>query len=344
MQTEILPVGDIDRDSDHIRRAATRLREGGLVVFPTETVYGLGANALDEHAVAGIFRAKGRPADNPLIVHICTLEEIAPLVTEFPPQAQRLATAFWPGPLTMILPKSSRIHAVTSGGLATVAIRMPSHPVARALIRKAGVPVAAPSANRSGSPSPTSAKHCIADLSGRVDMILDGGDCAVGVESTVLSLAGEIPLLLRPGAVTIADLRQVLGEVAVDEAVTHHLADGKPAASPGMKYQHYAPHAQVTLVHGGDEKFYRFAAENRGENIRFLAFEEDAAALGEDLIAYGAATDPAAQARRLFSALRELDEAGAQTVYARAPSSDGVGLAVYNRLLRAAAFREIYLA
>jgi L-threonylcarbamoyladenylate synthase len=343
MQTEILPVGDVDRDSSSIRRAANCLREGGLVVFPTETVYGLGANALDERAVEGIFRAKGRPADNPLIVHICTLEDIAPLVTEFPPPARRLAEAFWPGPLTMILPKSDRIPAITSGGLATVALRMPSHPVARALIRGAGVPVAAPSANRSGSPSPTNARHCIADLSGRVDMILDGGSCAVGVESTVLSLAGQVPLLLRPGAVTIADLRGILGEVAVDEAVTHHLADDLPAASPGMKYQHYAPTAQVTLVHGSDETFYRFAAENRGENVRFLAFEEDVAALGEDLIAYGSATDPAAQARRLFSALRELDEAGAQIVYARAPSSDGVGLAVYNRLLRAAAFREIYL-
>jgi L-threonylcarbamoyladenylate synthase len=342
MQTEILPVGDVNRDSGHICRAAARLREGGLVVFPTETVYGLGANALDEHAVAGSFRAKGRPADNPLIVHICTPEEIEPLVTDFPPTARRLAEAFWPGPLTIILPKSERIPAVTSGGLATVAIRMPAHPAARALIRLAGIPVAAPSANRSGSPSPTNARHCLADLSGRVDMILDGGSCAVGVESTVLSLAGEIPLLLRPGAVTIADLRQLLGEVAVDEAVTHHLEEGRVAASPGMKYQHYAPRAKVTLVHGGDEKFYSFAAENRGEHVRFLAFEEDKAALGGDFIAYGSAGDPAEQARRLFAALRELDEAGAQTVYARAPSAEGVGLAVYNRLLRAAAFREIY--
>lgn len=340
MQTEIVQAFDLERDRDNITRAAALLREGGLVVFPTETVYGIGANAMEEQAVAGIFRAKGRPADNPLIVHVCSLEEIAPLVTVFPSEARRLAEVFWPGPLTMILPKSGRVPAITSGGLETVAIRMPSHPVARALIARSGVPVAAPSANVSGAPSPTNAQHCVYDLSGRVDMIVDGGECDVGVESTVLSLAGEVPRLLRPGAVTAEELRVVLGELAVDEAVTHSLREGQIAASPGMKYKHYAPKARITLVHGGDEKFREYA---RKEGGWLLAFDEDKSILGDKVISYGGENSPSSQAKRLFSALRELDTAGAETVLARAPSTDGVGLAVYNRLLRAAAFQEIYL-
>lgn len=328
-----------------LRRAAQVLRGGGLVVFPTETVYGLGANALDGGAAARIFAAKGRPQDNPLIAHIARLEELASLVREIPGRARLLAEHFWPGPLTMVLPKSAAVPDAVSAGLDTVAVRMPSHPVARALISLAGVPVAAPSANRSGSPSPTTAAHCAADLDGRVDVILDGGPCEVGLESTVLSLAGEVPLLLRPGAVTLEQLREVLGEVAVDEAVTGKAGEDRPASSPGMKYKHYAPRADITLVHGSRGAFRKFLEERAGTGAFALLFDEDAACglPGVESLSYGSETDFAAQGGLLFARLRELDERGAKTVYAHAPKPEGVGLAVYNRLVRAAAFHEIYL-
>ncbi|MDL2232780.1 threonylcarbamoyl-AMP synthase [Ruminococcaceae bacterium OttesenSCG-928-L11] len=346
METKVAQVADLHADSRTIREAAQLLATGRLVVFPTETVYGIGANALDADAVAGIFAAKGRPQDNPLIAHVTALDDIFPLVADFPESARRLAEAFWPGPLTIILPKSDAVPLQTSGGLDTVAIRMPSHPVARAIIRQAGVPVAAPSANRSGGPSPTTAKHCIADLTGRVDMIVDGGECEVGLESTVLSLAGSVPRLLRPGAVTVSQLRKVLGEVEVDAAVTHQLEAGVAVRSPGLKYKHYAPKASMTLVHADKSRFHAFAEEKRGEAVWFLVFEEDLnamKAMGANALAYGEEHSHSSQAKRLFSALRELDTAGAQTVYARAPSASGVGLAIYNRMLRAAGFHEIYL-
>lgn len=343
METQILQALDPVRDGENIMQAAEVLRGGGLVVFPTETVYGIGADALNPQAVTGIFAAKGRPADNPLIVHVTSPEHIGPLVRDFPPEAESLAKAFWPGPLTIILPKSPAIPDVTSGGLDTVAVRMPSHPVARALIGRSGVPVAAPSANLSGTPSPTSAQHCIFDLSGKVDVILDGGGCDVGMESTVVSLAGKKPSLLRPGAVTLSQLREVLGGVEVDPAVTRRPEEGRPALSPGMKYRHYAPRAKLTLLHGGADEMEKYLKGRRGNGTWLLVFDEDLERFGENAVSYGAEKSPASQARRLFSALRELDDAGAETVYARAPSTSGVGLAVYNRLLRAAGFNEIYL-
>lgn len=328
---------------DTLKRAASILRAGGLVAFPTETVYGLGANALDGEAVAGIFRAKGRPQDNPLIAHIADMEELGPLVAEIPAGAARLAGRFWPGPLTMVLPKSAAVPDAVSAGLPTVAVRMPSHPLAKALISLAGVPVAAPSANRSGSPSPTTADHCLADLEGRVEMILDGGPCPVGLESTVVSLAGDRPRLLRPGAVTPGELKEVLGDLVIDDAVLHKMDEGAEAASPGMKYKHYAPRAEVTMVHGSREAYLRFLEERAGEGVYALAFDEDREQTAVPAVAYGPEGNAAAQAGRLFSALRELDEAGARVVYARAPQAEGVGLAVYNRLVRAAGFREIDL-
>lgn len=343
-QTKQYVIRDVQTDRPALEEAAAVLRQGGLVVFPTETVYGIGANALDGAAIAGIFAAKGRPQDNPLIVHVTSMEEVADLVTDIPEQAHQLAQRFWPGPLTIILPKSDRIPEAVSAGLDTVAIRMPSHPVARALIRLAGVPVAAPSANLSGSPSPTTAAHCVADLDGRVDSILDGGPCEVGLESTVITLVSPVPRVLRPGAVTVEQLREVLGAVEVDDAVYHKMDGTAPAASPGMKYKHYAPKAEITLVHGDLAAFQAYLLSRTQPGLYALVFdgEQDRMPDGVHCVAYGGADDPAAQGERLFAALRELDGAGAQQVYARVPDSNGIGLAVYNRLVRAAAFREVY--
>lgn len=343
--TSFLKVDDPVSGRKAISEAANVLRRGGLAVFPTETVYGLGANALDGTACTGIFAAKGRPADNPLIVHIARMQDLKPLVREVPDAAVLLAEHFWPGPLTIIMPKSENIPDAVSAGLDTVAVRMPSHPVARALIHEAGLPVAAPSANRSGSPSPTTAQHCLADLDGRVDIILDGGQCSIGVESTVLTLATPVPRLLRPGAVTHEQLCDVLGNVDIDPAVLHDIDAATTPSSPGMKYKHYAPKARIVLVHGTAEKFYNLLSQQEHGTVA-LAFEEDRQHvdnLGFGFVPYGSEQNHLEQAERLFAALRELDELEARLVFARAPETSGVGLAVYNRLVRAAAFDEVYL-
>lgn len=324
---------------EDIQKAGAILRQGGLVAIPTETVYGLAGNALDGSTVKKIYAAKGRPSDNPLIVHISHVDQLAPLVREVPEAAKQLAQAFWPGPLTIILPKSDRIPRETSGGLETVAVRCPSHPIARAVIEAAGVPLAAPSANLSGKPSPTTFRHVQEDLTGRVDALLDGGDCAVGVESTVLTLAEGTPRILRPGGITLAQLRQVLGQVEVDPAVLHRLAEGKRAASPGMKYKHYSPAAQVVIVDASPEE-YRDYVNSKGDAWA-LCFQEDEPYLQVPCISYGSRYDGASQAHKLFTSLHQLDEKGAKKVYARMPSKRGVGLAVYNRLIRAAGFTVI---
>ncbi len=249
MQTESLQAND-----EGFARAAQILRSGGLVGIPTETVYGLAANALDGAAAAKIFAAKGRPADNPLIVHISKFEQIYDLVTEVPDSAKKLAKAFWPGPMTMILPKAPCIPNEVSAGLPTVAIRFPSHPAAQRIITESGLPLAAPSANTSGRPSPTTAQHVLHDLSGKIDAVLDGGPCGVGVESTVITLATNPPRLLRPGGITLEQLRAVLGTVEMDDAVLHPLKEGVRAVSPGMKYKHYSPKANVIILKGKDRK------------------------------------------------------------------------------------------
>ena len=339
--TRILQARDVTLDRDSIISAGETIRSGGLVVFPTETVYGLGANALDGDAVGKIFKAKGRPQDNPLIVHIAEPEELRRLVTVISPQAQMLADAYWPGPLTMIFSRADTVPGVVSAGLDTVAVRLPSHPVARALIKVAGVPVAAPSANRSGSPSPTLAQHCILDLDGRVDIILDGGPCEVGLESTVISFAGERPLLLRPGGITVGQLEVVIGPVEVDPAVLHPLGEGLNPSSPGMKYKHYAPKAEVYIVHGDLDQFVRLCQTHQGKGVYAMCFDGETEQIGIPAVGYGRERHAEEQAQRLFAALRELDEKGAKTIYVRPPYPDGVGLAVYNRLLRAASFRQI---
>lgn len=319
-------------------RAGAILRAGGVAAIPTETVYGLAANALDPEAVRKIFAAKGRPADNPLIVHIASLDQWPPLVREIPEAARKLAEAFWPGPLTIILEKSDRIPMETSGGLDTVGVRCPAHPLARAVIQAAGVPLAAPSANLSGRPSPTTFAHAWEDLEGRVDAVLDGGDCGVGVESTVVSLTGERARVLRPGGVTVDSIRGVLGPVELDPAVTAMLAPGQKAASPGMKYKHYAPKAELAVLDGSPEAFARFVnAQEQGTAA--LCFSETEPLLARPALCLGSRYDGAEQARRLFEALHRLDLLGVKRAYAQMPNRRGVGLAVYNRLLRAAAFR-----
>ncbi len=341
MKTQLI---HIDRDNPQqqlVDLAGSLLAQGSLVAIPTETVYGLAANALDEQAVCAIFAAKGRPQDNPLIVHIADMDDLAPLVANLPSQAKMLAEAFWPGPLTIILPRAKSVPDVVSAGLDTVAVRMPSHPVARAIIRAAGVPLAAPSANRSGSPSPTTAEHVMQDMDGIIPLVVNGGACGVGVESTVLSLADGTPVILRPGVITKEQLEGVIGAVDVDSGVLARVSDAVKASSPGMKYKHYAPRAKVYMVEGESERFCNYV--NTKLDAIALCFEEDNPKLTIDYVNYGAQDDSYSQARSLFDALRELDRRGATIVYARAPKKTGVGLAVYNRLLRAAGFDVIEL-
>ncbi len=340
MKTQIFEIKNTDNQKD-IASASEILRNGGLVAIPTETVYGLAANALDPRAVSRIFEAKGRPNDNPLIVHISSIDEVYPLVTEFPDKAKVLADAFWPGPLTVILPKARIVPDEVSPGLSTVAIRMPEHPVARAIIKEAGVPLAAPSANSSGLPSPTRASHVIDDMNGKIDAIVDGGECSVGVESTVITLATPVPKLLRPGGITPEQLESVLGEIEIDSAVTHKLAEGEVAASPGMKYKHYTPKAQVYIIKGSFPSFKCFVDYSKQEGDYALCFEGEEEKLSINAISYGKENCPEEQAHNLFSLLREMDEIGAKRVFVRRPDPKGVGLAVYNRLIRAAGFRVI---
>lgn len=321
------------------RIAADLLKNGGIVGIPTETVYGLGGNAFDPDAVRAIFAAKGRPADNPLIVHIADLADWQPLVREIPPLAMALAARFWPGPMTIILPRTDLIPEVTAGGLDTVGVRFPAHPLAQQIIQEAGVPIAAPSGNRSGSPSPTTAKHMLDDMDGRIPAILDGGACLCGVESTVLSLeGGDTVRILRPGFVTKEQLETVAPRVVVDEAVLAQLKEGVIARSPGMKYKHYAPNAAVTIVQGDTERVLGFL-RSADENACALVFDSDLPAFEAEGVrarAYG--DTPEAQAASFFASLRDLDDEGVTHIYVRAPRTDGVGLAVYNRLIRAAGY------
>ena len=334
METKILKTTNKD-----IALAGEIIKSGGLVAFPTETVYGLGANALDEAAVKSIYAAKGRPSDNPLIVHIAEKADIVPLVKEVTPEAKALIDAFFPAPLTIILKKSDLVPTVTSGGLDTVAVRMPENEVARRVIKASGVPVAAPSANTSGLPSPTKAKHVISDMLGKIDAIVDGGDCKFGVESTVITLVGEVPTILRPGAVTKEMLEKVIGRVEVSASVLEGMKNDEVAASPGMKYKHYSPKAKVVIVNADKEKYERFV--NSKKHAFALCFDGDNVTVPH--LSYGKENDDLSQARELFDRLRQLDEMGAKKVYARVPSKSGVGMAVYNRLIRAAAFNVIDL-
>ncbi len=328
--------------ADETEKAARIILDGGIVAMPTETVYGLAADALNGKAVAKIFEAKGRPMDNPLIVHISDISQIKPLVREFPEKARLLAEKFWPGPLTIILPKSDMIPDEVSAGLDTVAVRFPSHPVAQALI-SVSCPLAAPSANLSGSPSPTSAQHVIRDMDGRIDAIIDGGSCDIGVESTVITLAEDVPRILRPGGVTAEEIYAVIGEIEIDRAVTEPLAEGQKVSSPGMKYKHYAPKARVILLEGGREKFAEYIRLNSDDKTGVLCYNEEKDIFSCICIPIGYENDFRSYARKMFSALREADDKGCRIVYAHCPSKEGMGLAVYNRMIRASGFRVIRL-
>ena len=322
--------------------AAQLLLEGRLVAIPTETVYGLGANALDEAAVARIFEAKGRPQDNPLIIHIADPADMTRWCRDIPEAAWKLAERFWPGPLTMVLPVKDTVPKRTTAGLATVGIRCPETTVTRAIIRKAGVPVAAPSANLSGTPSTTSAQHVLHDYGteGKIAAIVDGGECRVGVESTIVDLHAGTPRLLRPGGITPEQLREVLGELTVDKAVVGQIAGDAVVRAPGMKYTHYAPKGEVLILRGTSEAAAAYARARQTEEVAVLCFEEEAPLYaGMNVVTYGRENDPESQAHGLFAALRELDEAGYATIYARCPEEGGVGYAVQNRLKKAAGFR-----
>ena len=339
MQTELLPVSPAS-----LERAGELIRTGQLVGFPTETVYGLGANALDADAVRRIFEAKGRPGDNPLIAHISAVSQLRPLIAAEPSAAARkLMDACWPGPMTLIFPKSEIVPDAVTAGLDTVAVRLPAHPAARALIDTAGVPIAAPSANRSGRPSPTTALHVLEDMDGRVPLILDGGPCEVGLESTVIDMTGATPKVLRPGGITPERIAELCGSAGVDDAVMRPLKEGEVARSPGMKYRHYAPAGALTIVKGEADAvcdairrlYDKSLAEGRHPLI--LALEDHLPAYGERR-ALSLGRDAAGMAHAIFARLREADSIGADVLFSEAVDAEGVGLAVMNRLGRAAAF------
>lgn len=348
LKTEIIKIDTCMPDWDkQLDSAAQVLKSGGLVAFPTETVYGLGANALDEKAVENIYKAKGRPADNPLIVHVADTEAVGSLTSLMPEIAPILMDAFWPGPLTLVMPKSPVIPPIITGGLDTVGIRMPSNPIALALIKKAGIPIAAPSANSSGRPSPTLAKHVIEDLSGKVDVIIDGGSTKVGVESTVLDITVTPPMILRPGGVTLEQLQKLLDRVATDRALSLAHPEESIPRSPGMKYRHYSPKATLLLIQGSPElvaseigkraKLYN----QEGSFVGILSTEETAALYDPSLYSYckilslGSRKEPESLAASLFRCLREFDEKGVDLILAEAPDISGIGQAVMNRLVKA---------
>ena len=340
MKTEHILITNAAEQQAALAQAAALIRAGELVVFPTETVYGLGADATSEAAVRGIYAAKGRPSDNPLIIHIATPED-AERYAVTNKTYYKLAEKFMPGPLTVILPKRESVPAIVTGGLDTVAVRCPAHPVARALIEKAGVGIAAPSANLSGRPSPTTAAHAAEDLDGRVAMILDGGEAEVGLESTIVALDGDVGTLLRPGAVTYDALCCVCREVKVAPAVLERLAENERPLSPGMKYRHYAPRAALTLLDGEKNDVLAYLKTlTTDKNIGILCYDEEIPLLqgAAHLFPIGGEHDLKAQAHRLFAVLREVDEyADITAVFAHLPPREGLGLALYNRSIRAAA-------
>ena len=330
------------KDADTPAVAAEMIRRGELVAIPTETVYGLGANGLDEGAVAKIFEAKGRPQDNPLILHISGSEQIELFCHHIPQKAYDLAEAFWPGPLTIVLPARDVVPRRTTGGLSTVAVRCPDNAVTREIIRLSGVPIAAPSANISGKPSTTTAEHVRHDHDGKIAAIVDGGPCRVGVESTIVDLTEERPRLLRPGGIGPEQLRAVLGDLIVDKAVTSQIDKDEVVKAPGMKYRHYAPSEPVIIVSGSREKAAQYIRRHFEPGDRVLCFEEELPLYeGCDPLSYGQEADVNTLSAGLFAALRELDDPAIHQVFARCPVGGGVAYAVQNRLKKAAAFHIV---
>jgi len=349
MKTKIIKLDKNNFNEDELKEASDILRKGGLVAFPTETVYGLGADGLNSEASGKIYAAKGRPSDNPLILHIAHMVSLKELTADCPEACMKLANAFWPGPLTMIFNKSDRVPYNTTGGLETVAIRMPSHPIAYELIRKSGVYIAAPSANISGRPSPTMAEHVIEDMDGRIEMIVDGGMVDIGLESTIVDVTGEVPTILRPGYITASMLEAVVGPVNFDKAVLARKGDtGIIPKAPGMKYKHYAPKGDLTILEGTTEAVIqainKYAAEktSKGFKVGIISTDETLSCYPKGMVkSIGTRKDEDTIARGLFQILREFDDEGAEYIYTESFESKQLGQAIMNRLLKAAGYHII---
>jgi L-threonylcarbamoyladenylate synthase len=344
IKTQLVKIDKKRPDEDKIKEAAQIIKRGGLVAFPTETVYGLGANALDEQAAAKIYLAKGRPQDNPLIVHIHSVTQLDGIVKEIPSKARNLMDKFWPGPLTIIFNKKDIVPPGTTGGLDTVGVRMPDNPIALALIREAGLPIAAPSANISGRPSPTNARDVYDDLSGKVDMILDGGACTLGVESTVVDVSEDVPLVLRPGGLTVEKLQLALGKIELDPG----LAPGEKPRSPGQKYKHYAPKAKVTVFEGplplqvSNIKTQAKQLLAKGIKVGIMSTAQTQASYPFDMVvSVGDRNAPLTISANLFSVLRKFDRLGVEVILTESVSTEGLGLAVMNRLHKAAGYNIV---
>lgn len=331
-----------ENTKENIEKAAEIIRRGGLLGIPTETVYGLGANALNADACRRIYEAKGRPQDNPLIIHVPDASWLSRYCEKVPESAYRLAEAFWPGPLTMILPKKEIVPYRTTGGLETVGVRCPNHPVTLAVIAAADVPIAAPSGNTSGRPSPTSAADMLEDMDGKIDGIFDGGPCGVGVESTIIDLTCQPPRLLRAGGLPLEELERVLGTVLVDKCITQLMTDGERPRAPGMKYRHYAPKAPVTVVTGDGKKSAAYIAAHAPEGAGVICFSEFRAQFPGCVVhELGPEGDKSEQARRVFDTLREFDATDVTEIFAQCPDDAGLGLAIGNRLKKAAGFHVV---
>ncbi|MEE0672664.1 MAG: L-threonylcarbamoyladenylate synthase [Enterocloster sp.] len=367
METKKIKINDTKNINDEeLKEAAQILRDGGLVAFPTETVYGLGGNALDEKAAGKIYAAKGRPSDNPLIAHVSCAAEVTPLVKYIPEAGRKLMDAFWPGPLTIIFPKSDIVPYGTTGGLDTVAVRMPVDPVANRLIALAGVPVAAPSANTSGRPSPTTADHVWQDLNGKIEMIIDGGPVGIGVESTIVDVSGDVPAVLRPGAITMEMLKDVLGEVTIDPAILGPMAEGVRPKAPGMKYKHYAPKADLTLVEPANvadarktgkavamtqeqveqmvKTVWKLAKEklDAGYKVGIICTDESRSHYPQgEVRSIGARKSQESVAHNLYALLREFDDLKVDYIFSESFTQDHLGQAIMNRLSKAAGY-QIY--
>lgn len=349
MKTIIEKITNEKTDNAIIKKAGEILKNGGLVAFPTETVYGLGADALNETAAQKIYAAKGRPSDNPLIVHVANMDALSRIVVEIPKEARLAAEKFWPGPLTMIFQKTDAVPYGTTGGLDTVAVRMPDHPVARALIDAGGGYIAAPSANTSGRPSPTKAEHVREDLDGKIDMIVDGGAVEIGVESTILDVTVTPPMILRPGAITKEMFAQVIGEVSQDTALIHP-DSGKAPKAPGMKYRHYAPKAELSIVEGPVdqvvEMINRLTEEKiaSGSNVGIIGTTETVGRYRKGIVkCIGTRLDEATVASHLYEILREFDGEDVDCIFSESFSTGGIGNAIMNRLLKAAGHRVIHI-
>ncbi len=352
MLTEVVEIEEKNIDSKaavSLEKAGNIIKEGGLVAFPTETVYGLGGDALNPDSSKKIYAAKGRPSDNPLIVHVCRFEDVEKIVSEVPEAARKLAEAFWPGPLTMIMNKNDKVPYETTGGLDTVAIRMPDNRIALKLIENSGGFIAAPSANTSGRPSPTLARYCVEDLSGKIEMIIDGGQVGIGLESTIVDLTSEVPMILRPGYITAEMLKDVLGEITIDRTIIDSTSTQRPKA-PGMKYRHYAPKGELTIVQGSQDQVVEYInsrtkeAVSQGKRVGVIGTDATKNLYDAEIVkSVGSRDDEKTIAHELFKVLREFDDENIDVMFSESFDDSGIGQAIMNRLLKAAGHNVITL-